>query len=283
MDLSVITVTWNSKDQIERQIRSVISGCNNINFEEIIIDNASNDGTVDFIKQNFPSVKMIVNEKNLGFGAANNQGVKIASGDFFLFLNPDMKILPESLDKILDWMKQNPKIGVASCKLVDKNGQLNREATPRRFPKLWEQLALILKIPHFFPNILDQYQMKDFDGEKEQEVDSVRGAFMLVRRELIEKLGWGFDPRYYIWYEDVDICRECWRNGFKVVYTPIIECVDYIGQSFKKRDTYWKQKNFTKSMLQYFQKWEPWYKWVWIWFARPVGLFLAFIKDKIIK
>ena len=125
--------------------------------------------------------------------------------------------------------------------------------------------------------------MKNFDAEREQEVDSVRGSFLFMRRDLVWKLGWAFDPRYFFWFEDVDICREARRLGYKVVYTPIISCLDYVGQSFKKRDTLWKQKQFTKSMLQYFQKWEPWWKWWVIATIRPVGIMLAWIKDRLRK
>jgi len=123
--------------------------------------------------------------------------------------------------------------------------------------------------------------MKDFDGDKEQEVDSVRGSFMLMRRDVVEKLGFAFDPRYYIWYEDVDICREVKKMGLKVMYSPVITAIDYVGQSFKKQESLWKQKNFTRSMLTYFQKWEAWYKWMWIWLARPVGIFMVFISNKL--
>lgn len=119
--------------------------------------------------------------------------------------------------------------------------------------------------------------------DKEQEVDSVRGSFMIMRREVFEKLGFAFDPRYFIWFEDVDICREVQRLGYKVVHTPIISCVDYIGQSFKQRTTLWKQKNFTKSMLQYFQKWTPSYTWIWIAVFRPVGIAMAWVNDKLNK
>jgi len=99
----------------------------------------------------------------------------------------------------------------------------------------------------------------------------------------VEKLGWGFDPRYFIWYEDVDTCREVKKLGYKVMYTPIISCVDYVGQSFKKRTTLWKQKEFTRSMLTYFKKWEPAYKWVWIALVRPVGIGMAWVNDKMHK
>jgi GT2 family glycosyltransferase len=279
MDLSVITVTWNAKNDITEQLSSVISGCRGISFEQIVIDNNSSDGTVELIKKSLPQVKIIENKENAGFGAANNQGVRISSGDFILFLNPDMKVEPGSLDKMVAWMKEHPEAGIASCKLVDGKGNYNPAARPRRFPKVWEMVALIFKIPHLFPQILDNYFMKDFNPGKEQTVPSVRGSFMLMRREVYQKLGWAFDPRYYIWFEDVDTCREVWRLGYQVVYTPVINCVDYIGQSFNKRDTVWKQKQFTSSMLIYFKKWEPWYKWMWIALFRPVGIGLAYVGD----
>jgi len=279
MDLSVITVTWNSKDRIGEQIRSVKAGCASISCEEIVIDNASTDGTVDFVKGTFPEVYVIENTENKGFGAANMQGVDIATGRYLLFLNPDMRVEPGSLDRIVAWMNDHPETGIASVKLTDVNGTLNWDAAPRRFPKLWEQLALIIKLPHIFPAMLSRYEMRDFDADKEQEVDSVRGSFMLMRRDIVEKLGWAWDPRYFFWYEDVDICREVKKLGYKVMYTPVITCVDYVGQSFKKRTTLWRQKQFTKSMLVYWQKWEPWYTWMWIWLLRPVGVGLAWISD----
>lgn len=281
MDLSVITVTWNAEEIIGRQIKSVFSGCKNITFEEIIIDNGSQDKTVEYIKKEFPQVKIIANSDNRGFGRANNQGAEIASGDYLLFLNPDMQVQEGSLDKMLNWMENHPEAGLASCKLIDQLGNFNEDARPRRYPSVWEQLLLVLKIPHLIPKVLDNYLMKGFDPEREQEVPSVRGSFMLMKREVYNKLGWAFDPRYYIWFEDADTCREVWRNGYKVIYTPIVTCIDFIGQSFKKRDTYWKQKNFTRSMLQYFQKWEPWWKWMWIALFRPIAIGMAWVREKI--
>ncbi len=282
MDLSVITVAWNSQENIVDQIKSVFLGIKNISAEEIIVDNGSTDETVAVVETHCnASLRVIKNNQNLGFGAANNIGAQSARGGFLLFLNPDMRVSPGSLDVMVEWLNQHPDVGIASCKLVDQDGKFKAEASPRHFPKVWEMLALIFKIPHLRPQILDNYLMKDFNPDLEQEVPSVRGSFMLMRREVYQKLGWAFDPRYYIWFEDVDICREVWKLDYKVVYTPIISCVDYVGQSFKKRDTYWKQQNFTRSMLIYFQKWEPaWQYWL-LWLIRPVGLALAWVNDKL--
>ncbi len=281
MDLSIITVTWNSEENITEQINSVVSGCRMIECEEIVSDNGSKDDTIKIIEGvdlDLP-VRIIKNGVNIGFGAANNKGVEIAKGKYILFLNPDMRVEEGSLDKIVRWIDDRPDVGIASCKLVDKNGKFNTEAGPRRFPKVWEQVLLLLKVPHFLPMILDKYLMKDFNPEIEQEVDSVRGSFMLVRRELIEKLGYAFDPRYFIWFEDVDLCREAKRLNYKVMYTPVISCVDFVGQSFKTRKRYWAQKNFTKSMLIYFKKWEPMRKWIWIAIFRPIGVLFSLLAD----
>ena len=261
-------------------MKSVISGCKNLEFEQIVVDNASSDKTVEITKA-MSNVKVIANKDNTGFAHANNQGVEISTGKYLLFLNPDMKVKEGSLDVIVEWLEKRKDVGIVSPRLVDENGELNEDAKPRRFPKVFEQVALILKLPHIFPSMMDKYLMKDFDGNKEQEVDSVRGSFILMRREVVEKLGFAYDPRYYIWYEDVDICREVKKTGLKVMYSPVITATDYVGQSFKKAESLWKQKNFTRSMLAYFQKWEAFYKWFWIWLFRPVGIFLVYIMNKL--
>jgi len=280
MDLSVITVTWNSEETIIEQIRSVFAGCKEISFEQIVVDNASVDRTVALIQTNYPQVKVIKNQRNEGFSFSNNLGAKLAQGKFILFLNPDMKVEQKGLDKIVKWMRKNKEIGIGSCKLVDEQGNFFEAATPRRFPKTWEMLILMLKLFHLIPGLLNGYLYSDFDPEKEQEVDSVRGSFLMMKREIIEKLGWAFDPRYYLWFEDVDVCRETNKLEYKIKYTPIATCMDYFGKSFKKKDNLWKQKEFTNSMLKYFKKWEPWYKWIWIMMFRPIGISLAWIYNK---
>ena len=279
MDISVITVTWNAEEYIEQQIASVALASKTYALEQIIVDNGSKDATVELIQNRFPSVTIIQNLENKGFGAANNQALPRATGEFLLFLNPDMRLTPKSLDPLIDLMKQRLDVGAVSCKLVDEKGEINRDALPRRFPRVREMLVMILKLHHIFPSLLNRYLMRDIDSEKEQVVDSVRGSFLLIRKNIVEQLGWAFDPRYFIWFEDVDTCREVHRLGYKVVYTPIVSAIDYVGQSFKKVKTLPKQKQFTKSMLIYFQKWEPWWKWIWIVIVRPVGIGLAWLRD----
>lgn len=280
MDLSIVTVTWNSNKLIGKQIRSVREGCRTISYEHIIIDNASSDNTGELIRTEFSEVLFIQNRKNIGFGAANNAGAHKAKGEFILFLNPDMRVSPGSLDIMVTWMREHPEVGLASCLLTDENGKPHPEAQPRRFPGFIDQLATIFHAQGVAPKAFERYMFNEFDPNKEQMVDSIRGSFMVMRREVYEKLGWAFDPRFYIWFEDVDICREVWRLGYTVMHTPVISCIDMVGQSFKKRTSFWKHKQFTESMVIYFKKWEPIYKWLPLMCARYISLPIAWVAAK---
>lgn len=255
MDLSVITITWNSAKFIGEQIKSVNLVCSDLDFEQIVVDNASSDKTLEVIKTDFPKVKLIANSTNLGFGGGYNQAVKIAQGKYFLYLNPDMKIL-DNVKPLLDYLENNPKVGLVSCKLVTESGEVNQAALPRRFPKFIEVLMMFFKLPHLFPQVLKNYLYQDNNWEELNEVDSVRGSFMLVRREIVEKLGWAFDPRYFLWWEDVDLCRSVKKLGYKVIYNPSVRCVDQVGRSFSKRRIIWKQWVFFTSAIKYFLKWK---------------------------
>lgn len=283
MNLSIITVNFNDKRRILAQIASVASGAAGLEYEQIVSDNGSTDGSVAEIRRRFPQVKIIENGKNLGFAAANNRALEAAKGEFLLFLNPDMRVLPGTLKIMLDWMRARPAIGVAGPKLVNEKGEWNRGAGPRRFPGFWNQAAVLLKLSRLFPALLNHYLYKDLNFAIEQEVDSIRGSFLLMRREIAKRLGRAFDPRYFIWFEDVDTCREAKRLGYKVFYTPIISVVDYLGQSFKSMPDGLKQRWFTASMVKYFKKWEPRYKWLPIVILRPIAIFLADLKVLIFK
>jgi GT2 family glycosyltransferase len=168
MDLSIITVTHNAKANIAEQIRSVILAARGLEFEQIVIDNNSTDGTPDHIEKEFSDVRIIRNSVNRGFGKANNQGVEVSSGDFILFLNPDNAFLQSGLPsealakegdlrRWIEWMKTHPDVGISGCKLVDANGKLNLVATPRKFPSVFDIVITLLKLPHIFPNILNKY------------------------------------------------------------------------------------------------------------------------------
>lgn len=278
MDLSIIIVSWNVKKFVSENIKSVLANAGNIKFEIFAVDNASGDGTAEMIKKDFPQVKLIANDYNAGFAKANNQAIAQSSGRYVLLLNPDMRVLSGCLEKMVKWMDFHDGAGVAGCHLVKENGET--VAHVRRYPKLSDQLAIVLKLPHLFPGILDDYLKKDFDYSKESEVDSIRGSFFMIRRGVIEKIG-GLDERYFIWFEEVDYCRQAKNAGWKVMYTPVADCVDYVGRSFALMKRGKSQQYFRGSMLKYFKKWHPYWQYAVLKIAWPFGILMALIGEKL--
>ena len=300
MDLSIITVSWNVKEKLRESLRAIFESVSAsarasssvdaaiLTLEIFVVDNASNDGTAEMVKQEFPQVRLIANSENRGFSAANNQAIRESGGDFILLLNPDMRVFPDTLPKMVTWMREHPKVGIAGCHLVNEKG----ETVPhvRRFPNVADQAAILLKLPHLFPKIVGRYLMSDFDYRQEAEVDSIRGSFFMARREVFfeglsrpsnspPSIGLP-DERFFIWFEEVDFCKRADAAGWKIMYTPLVKCVDYVGQSFKQMASYQKQKMFTESMVKYFNKHHPgWRAWV-ISALRPVGLALVWVGGK---
>lgn len=252
MDFSVVIVSWNVKDKVRQNLAALLQS-RDVSLEIFVIDNASSDQTVEMVKAEFPSVRLIANSENLGFAKACNQGLQQAAGDVCVLLNPDMKVFPETLIDLKKWLDQNPQAGVAGIKLLEENGNVLPHV--RRFPNFWNQLAIVLKVPHLFPGVLASYLRVDFDYTQAAKVDSVRGAFFAIRRSTLEKFGY-LDERYFIWFEEVDYCRTVANGGGEVWYTPAAQAIDYIGQSFKTVDHATKQNYFKNSMLAYFSKWE---------------------------
>lgn len=271
MKLSIIIVSWNVKEKLRKNLKALYQSKGDFNFEVFVVDNNSHDGTAEMVKTEFPQVKLIANKDNLGFGKANNQAMKEAKGEYVLFLNPDMRVFEDTLVNMLEWMEDNKQASVAGCKLVNERGEVVPHV--RRFPNFWNQLAIVLKVPHLLPKVLDNYLQKDFDYNKDAKVDSIRGAFFIVRksffenketkspstetteRDLVSKTVPYFDERYFIWFEEVDYCKQVYERGGEVWYTSAAKCVDYVGQSFSQVKLGRTQRYFRDSMLKYFRKW----------------------------
>ena len=240
MNLSVIIVSWNVREKLRENLSALYRSEGDFDFEVFVADNNSADGSAEMVKQEFPQVRLMTSSENLGFSRANNQAIKLATGEFILLLNPDMQVEPDTLKKMLAWARNNSVATVSSCRLVDEAGKTIKQA--RRFPRFFNQLMVVLKIPHVFPAVLNKYLMVDFNYKTAAKVDSVRGAFFLINRKNWRRLSGGKEPlldeRYFLWFEEVDFCRQVYQLGGEVWYAPVAECRDYVGQSFvqlKKR------------------------------------------------
>ncbi len=261
MDLSVIIVSYNVREKLKNNLQALFKSKGDFSFEVFVVDNNSEDQSAKMVEESFSQVKLIKNEENLGFSRANNIAIKQAQGDFILLLNPDMQVFAETLEKSLNFAKNNSQAIVSSCKLIDEKNNIIKHV--RRFPKFFDQLMIVLKIPHIFPWVLNKYLISSFDYNQSQKVDSVRGSFFMINKNEFKKLSGRdlplLDERYFVWFEEVDFCKQIYQLGGEVWYNPQAECLDYVGQSFSLLKRKKAQKLFKDSMLKYFQKWQA--KW----------------------
>ncbi|MFA5128637.1 MAG: glycosyltransferase family 2 protein [Patescibacteria group bacterium] len=274
MDLSIIIVNWKVKDLLEKCLKSIFEQTKDITFEVFVVDNNSGDGSVEMVREKFPQVDLTASAENLGFAKGNNLAIKKSRGRYILLLNPDTEILDNALGKMVQFMDTHPECGIGGCKLL--NPDLSLQPSVRAFPDLASQIFILLKIHHLLPHskTMYKYLVQDFDYEKIQEADQVMGAFMLIRREVINKIGM-LDENFWIWFEEVDFCKRAKEADFKILYTPEAKIIHHFGQSFKQAMGIKKQKDFNRSLSYYFKKHGTKGEWLAIQILRPLSLILA--------
>lgn len=261
MDLSIIIVSWNVKDKLRDNLSCLFKTEGSFKFEVYVVDNNSTDGSARMVATEFPQVNLIVNSDNHGFARANNQALKLVVGRFILLLNPDMRVNADTLKNIIFWADNNSQATVFGGKLFNEKAEIIKQV--RRFPRIWDQILIALKVPHLFAGAVNGYLESRFDYNKASKVDSIRGAFFLINRDQYKKISGLVQPlldeRYFLWFEEVDFCRQIYKFGGEVWYTPAAQCLDYVGSSFSQVKRKQTQEYFSDSMLKYFKKWEaPW-------------------------
>lgn len=237
VDISVIIVNYNVKELLENCINSVFAAAKNLSIEIIVVDNNSFDGSTEFIKQKFcgkKNVKIIESYINLGFGKANNLGVKNASGKYLLILNPDTILQENTLEKTIRFYESDEQTGIVTCKLILPNGKLDL-ACRRSFPTLPVAMYRILGLSKVFPRskIFGKYNLTFLDENSTSEVDAVCGAFLFIRKDIYNEVN-GFDENYFMYGEDLDICYQVKKAGYKIFYYPGTSIIHYKGESTKK-------------------------------------------------
>lgn len=259
MKLSIIFVLYNSRDVIETALDAVFASRVDFDYEVVIVDNASPDDSVELIKHKYltrpeiaAKMKLILNPQNDGFGIGNNLGMKEASGDYILLLNTDTKVEPDNLQIMVNFMDTRPDVGAATCKLIMANGEIDK-ASRRAEPNLVRSFFRLFGLQKLFPRIFGGYNMMHKDPNEESEIESCSGAYLMMSRAAYERTG-GFDERFFMYAEDLDLCRSIREAGFKVWWYPKTACVHYRGQSTKKTP----QKMlfaFYDAMWIYYKKW----------------------------
>ncbi len=247
MDLSLIIVTRNTCALARAALRSVLQSRDHCSKEIIVVDNGSTDDTPAALPREFPAAKYLRSENNLGFARANNLGAKEAAGEFLLLLNSDARLQPDTLAPAVDWVRHHPECGVAGAQLLNADGSPQNSIA--NFPSLATELLNKSLLRRLFPR---RFPGKEHRFSGPVEVESILGAFMLIRRSVWEAIG-GFDERYFFFFEETDFCLQARRRGWKVFHLPQVQVWHEQGQSARQmpaatRIEYWR------SRYAYFQK-----------------------------
>lgn len=230
MLISVVIVSFNTKELLKDCLNSLESSIPQ-NSEIFVVDNASSDGTISMVKKDFPQIKLNTNKKNLGFSKANNLAIKKARGEFVLILNPDTVIVNNAIKTMIKFMQKTPSVGISTCRVELPSGRLDEDCR-RHFPTPWRAFCHFSKLSKIFSGskIFDQYYIGYKSDQIEQEIDSCVGAFMMIRKKDLDKVGY-FDEDFFFYGEDLDLCYRFKKLGFKIMYSPEAKIIHYKGAS----------------------------------------------------
>ena len=232
--LSVVIVNYNVKHFIEQCLFSVLKASENIACEVFVVDNNSVDGSVTLIKEKFPQVNLMVNKANTGFSVANNQALKIATGEYVLLLNPDTVVQEDTFAKILNFMDSHPEAGGLGVKMLDGQGKFAPESK-RGLPTPEVAFYKMFGFSRFFPKSkrFGKYHLTYLSEDQLSEIDVMSGAFMLIRKTVLDKIGF-LDETFFMYGEDIDLSYRIKKAGYKNYYFPDTQIIHYKGESTKR-------------------------------------------------
>jgi len=252
LDLSIVIVNWNVRDLLRRCLHSILADLQTCRFEIIVVDNASTDGSVEMVHQEFPQVRLIASEVNLGYTGGNNRGIAASQGRYILLLNPDTEVLDDALVTMVAYMDAHPDVGALGPQLLNPDGSV--QSSRRRFPTLGTALVESTVIQQWWPDnrILRRYYVQDRPDDAISEVDWVTGACILLRRQAVEQVG-PLDDAFFMYSEELDWCRRARDAGWKVVYLPTARVIHHEGKSSEQVMPL-RHIRFQRSKIHYFRK-----------------------------
>ncbi|GJM39851.1 MAG: glycosyl transferase [Ardenticatenaceae bacterium] len=229
MKLSIVIVSWNTKDLLEACLNSVYAYPLEESFEVWVVDNKSKDDTVAMVREKFPQVELIASEENLGFAGGNNRAIPHCTGEYILLLNPDTEVKPDALNELVAFMDATPEAGASGSRLLNADGSLQPSCHPR--PTLSREFWRMFYLDAFIP--YGTYRMHKWDVTQPREVDVLMGASLLVRKEVLDTVGM-LDEGYFMYSEEVDLCYRLQKAGWKLFWVPQSQVTHFWGQSAKQ-------------------------------------------------
>jgi GT2 family glycosyltransferase len=235
-DVSLIIVSFNTREVLRESLQSVERERGDLRIEIFVVDNQSRDGSVEMVRAEFPQVEVLASDVNLGFGAANNLALAKAQGRYVVLLNSDAFLCPNSLALAVQHMDRDPHAGLAGGRLVGRDHSLQPSA--RMFPSILSDLLVLTGLAHEFPKsrFFGRFDRTWADPLEPAEVDWVPGAFSIIRTEALDKVGY-FDPDFFLYSEEVDLCLRIQNAGYKIMYWPDIVVIHIGGESSRQIKT----------------------------------------------
>jgi len=247
LDLSIVIVNWNTRKLLADCLDSVAGTVQGPTYEVIVVDNASTDGSIGMLRDEYPEVRVIANDVNRGFGAANNQAFAVMAGRYALLLNTDTVLTDKAVKELYAFMEGHPEAGMCCGQLL--NGDGSKQNSIASFPTLLTLLTNMSLLEYLLPG---RYPSKRYDHAGPVEVDSGVGACLMVRKKAMDVVGW-FDERYFFFFEETDWAYRMRQEGWKVYHVPTAYIYHLQGQSIgpdiRSRIEFYRSRN------QFFQKW----------------------------
>jgi hypothetical protein len=231
VEISIIIVSYNGREYLRRCLRSLLEHTRGLEYEVVVVDNASRDGSADMVAEEFPSVRLLRRPSNAGLSTALNQGIRLSGGEMTVLLNPDVELRDNPFPAMAQYLRDHPEVGILGPRILDDDGSL--QLSCRRFPAFsvafFNRYSLLTRL---FPRnpFSVRYLMTDFDHSGTAEIDWLSLACWMAPRRLFDEVGF-LDEGYFLYNEDVDFCQRVHRAGRKVVYLPEVSVVHRIGGS----------------------------------------------------
>jgi hypothetical protein len=253
-DLSICIVTYQSKDYLNECLRSIYGNANRFTYEIIITDNRSTDGTVEMVQAEFPDVQVIMNEENLGYTAPMNQALRKAQGRYLMQLNPDTVALPGAFERLVGYLDGHPEVGICGPKVLNPDGSLQKPCR-RGDPRPWAVLSYFSGLAKRYPKsrFFGEYLMSYMDEDQTHPVAGVSGSCMLIRRAVIEQIGY-LDELFFAYQEDADFCFRARQANWQVMYYPEAQIIHYGGQGGSRVEPYRSIYQWHRSYFLYYRK-----------------------------
>jgi len=254
INLSICIVSFRARDLLRECLLSIYETVDSLSFEIIIVDNHSEDGTLEMLKNEFHNVRLLVNDHNTGYTRPNNQAIRESRGRYIVLLNPDTLVKPNAIVELFGFLETHPEVGIVGPKVLNRDGTLQKQCR-RSEARPWDSFCYFSGLSRLFPHDrrFAGYLMTYLDENLTHEAEAVSGSCMMIRRQVIEQIGYQ-DENFFAYQEDTDYCRRARLAGWKVFYDPSAQIVHYGGEGGSNVQPFRSIIEWHRSYYLYYRK-----------------------------